>query len=71
MNIIGKTYLTTVDKTMVTVQIKERKSSTVLLMSHTYEVSLLGDFQLGSEALEDAVAVELEAAGVNLSQILG
>ena len=64
-------YLSESNTTVVTVQTKERKSASVVLMSHTFEVSLEGRYQLGSEELEDAAATELEAAGVSMPSVLG
>ena len=71
MEIIAMSYLSESNTTTVTVQTKERKSAGVVKMSDTYEVTLEGSFQLGTEEIEDAAALKLEAAGVVLSQVLG
>jgi hypothetical protein len=71
VNIIGKVYSVASNTSVVTVQLKERQSNTVVMASNTYDVTIEGDFEMSDEALEDAVAVQLESAGVSVAPILG
>jgi len=71
VNIIGKVYSVASNTSVVTVQLKERQSNTVVMASNTYDVTIEGDFEMSDEALEDAVAVQLESAGISVAPILG